>query len=567
MLSVTAAAFVLAFVQAAPAPSVRPQSIGDLRKSGDTEIWAFEQAGKRIGQCASVYEGEVELAGLRAHHFREQVMLRIDTPSGPFEQRYRCELWTDAHAHPLRVLLEGAVADSYSSVDATFAGGKVDAAVFQSGRDQKLTLDLATDAYLLSNNFLSQLELVLAFEAPATGEKRKVNLFSGNTLQSLAYEVEHVGPLGESEGGPGSVLKDSLGETLKVDASGRLLACEVASQKLVLRRVDEPVEPLALERPTARPRPELAREDVRIVYGDVSLAGTLTRPPNAKGKLPGVFFVSGSGGQDREGFSSGIDLGTHELLDRLTLDGFEVLRVDDRGVGESKGPIADLDLDDLIEDARQCVLFLQKREDVDGARVVLIGHSEGAVTVPILAAQLNGIAAVVLLAGPGRPLNEILVEQLTAGKREEGLQGEELTAFEHRARKFLAELVAGGDIDRTDLPDELAMWIDARAWLTSHAKVDPLANIAQVKCPILILQGERDIQVSPERDAHKLAAALEAAHHPDFELVVFPGLDHLFKRTPGATPSGLDHLKDRPVDSEMLDRLADWLHAHVKGLR
>jgi len=564
MLSMTAAALVLAFVQAAPAPSARPQSIGDLRKSGDTAIWAFEQAGKRIGQCASVYAGEVEFAGLRAHHFREQVVLRIDTPSGPFEQRYRCELWTDPRAHPLRVLLEGAVADSYSSVDATFAGGKLDATIFQAGKEKKVTLDVSTDAYLLSNNFLSQLELVLAFESPATGEKRKVSLFSGNTLQGLTYEVEHVGPLAESEGGPGSVLKDSLGETLKVDASGRLLACEVVAQKLVLKRVDEPVEPLVLERPTARPRPELAREDVRIDYGGVSLAGTLTRPPNAKGKLPGVFFVSGSGGQDREGFSSGIDIGTHEILDRLTLEGFEVLRIDDRGVGESKGPTTDLDLDGLIEDARQSVLFLQKREDVDGTRIVLIGHSEGAVTVPILAARMEGIAAIVLMAGPGRPLNEILVEQLVAGKREEGAKDDELKTFELQARKFLAQLVAGGEIDRTGLPDELATWIDARAWLTSHAKVDPLANIVQVKCPILILQGERDIQVSAERDARLLAAALEAAHHPDFELVVFPGLDHLFKRTPGAKPSGLDYLKDRPVDSEMLDKLAVWLGAHVK---
>jgi uncharacterized protein len=564
MLSVIEAALALALVQSAPAASSHAQSIGDLRKSGDTAIWAFEQAGKRIGQCASVYDGEVELAGLRAHHFREQVVLSIDTPSGPFEQRYRCELWTDARARPLRVLLEGAVADSYSSVDATFAGGKVDATVFQGGKDKQLTLEVALDAYLLCNNFLSQLELVLAFEAPGSGGKRKATLFSGNTLQSLAYEMEHVGPLADSEGGPGSVLKDSLGETLKLDAAGRLLACEVAAQDLVLRRVDEPVELLVIERPTARPRPELAREDVRIDYGGVSLAGTLTRPPNAKGRLPGVFFVSGSGGQDRDGISSGIDIGTHEILDRLTLEGFEVLRVDDRGVGESTGPTADLDLEDLIEDARQSVLFLQKREDVDGSRIVLIGHSEGAVTVPILAARMEGIAAVVLLAGPGRPLNEILVEQLVAGKREEGAEDDELAAFEQRARKLLAELVAGGELDRSDLPDELSIWIDARAWVTSHAKIDPLANIAQVKCSILILQGERDIQVSPERDARKLAAALEAAHHADFELVVFPGLDHLFKRTPGETSSGLDYLRDRPVDAVMLDKLAGWLRERLK---
>jgi pimeloyl-ACP methyl ester carboxylesterase len=559
-------AVVLALALAEPAPQTpaRAQDVASLRRAGDTAVWAFEQAGQRIGQCASVYEGEVELAGLRAHHFREQVVLRIDTPSGPFEQRYRCELWIDARARPLRMRLEAAVGDSYSSVEATFAAGKAEAAIFQGGKERKLTLDVAPDAYLLCNNFLSQLELALAFEMPAEGEPRKLNLFSGNSLQGLTYEVEHVGPLAESEGGPGVKLSDSLGETLSLDAAGRLIACEVAGQQLVLRRVVEPVEPLALERPAARPRPELDREDVRIQYGDVSLAGTLTRPPGAEGKLPGVFFVSGSGGQDRDGFASGIDLGTHEILDRLTLEGFAVLRVDDRGVGESTGPTEDLDLDDLVEDARQCALFLQARADVDAARIVLIGHSEGAVTVPILAADMEGIAAIVLLAAPGRSVFDILVEQLLAGKRAEGAQAAELEAFERRAREFLVALAAGGQIERAGLPPELEYFLDARAWLASHAKVDPVANLAKLTCPILLLQGERDIQVSAERDARPLAAALTASEHPDFELVLYPELDHLFKRTQGEKPSGLDYLKDRPVDSEVLDKLAVWLRARVR---
>ena len=539
------------------------RSVGDLQRPGETAVWAFEQAGQRIGHCASRYQGEVDLAGLRAFRFLDEVLVAVDLPSGHLKQRFRCELWTDAQAHPLRFRLEALVAGSYSCVEAVLSGSKAEATIFQGGKERQLTLDVPQDGYLLANNFVSQIELLLLFAAPAAGEKHQVTLFSANLLQSLPYELEHVGALAEADGGPGMVIKDSLGETLKLDAAGRLLACEVPGQELVLRRVEEAVEPVVIERPTPRALPDLAREEVRIDYEGVSLAGTLTRPKGAEGRLPGLFFVSGSGGQDRDGLSGGIDVGTHEILDRLTLEGFEVLRVDDRGVGESSGPTECMDFDDLIEDARQCVHFLRARADVDPARVALIGHSEGAMTVPILAVRMEGIAAIVLLAAPARPLAELTREQLVAAKRLDGVQEEELEAYDARVRSFLAQVAAGSEIASQGLPPELELLLPARAWLASHARVDPLANILQVRCPILLLQGERDIQVSPERDARPLAAALAAAGHPDSELVVFPGLDHLFKRTVGETSSGLDYLRERPVDPAVLDELSAWLKARL----
>ena len=96
--------------------------------------------------------------------------------------------------------------------------------------------------------------------------------------------------------------------------------------------------------------------------------------------------------------------GTHEILDRLTEEGYLVLRVDDRGVGQSKGPLKDIGFDGLIADARACVEYLLEREDVDPGRVAVIGHSEGGETAPILARELPEIAAIVLMAAPGRLL-------------------------------------------------------------------------------------------------------------------------------------------------------------------
>src|SRR5262249_58570341 len=99
--------------------------------------------------------------------------------------------------------------------------------------------------------------------------------------------------------------------------------------------------------------------------------------------VPALTFLSGSGGQDREGFSSGIDLGTHEILDRLTREGFLVLRFDDRGVGASTGPTQDIVFDDLVGDGRRAVRYLLARPDVDPKRVAVIGHSEGGLSAPV----------------------------------------------------------------------------------------------------------------------------------------------------------------------------------------
>jgi len=557
----TFAALLLLLVLAAPARA-QARSITGLRHPGDAEAWVFEQGGQRIGHCVSRYAGEVELAGLRAHRFDDEVAITTEIQGTALELRNRCELLTDTRARPLRARLELLVNGHYSSVDAVFADGKAQATIRQAGKERTVTVDAPEGCYLLANNFLSHIELVLAFEAPAAGETRQVTLFSADALVTLPYELTADG---EPDADGGRVIKDSLGEILRLDQGGHLLACEVPAQKMVLRRVEETFEPVVIERPRPRARADLEREEVRIDDGDVSLAGTLTRPKGAEGPLPGVVFVSGSGGQDRDGISGAIDVGTHEILDRVTQAGFSVLRVDDRGVGESTGPTRDMTYDDLVEDARRCVDYLRGRVDVvDPERIVLIGHSEGGETVPILAASEPGVAAIVLLAAPARPIGVLSTEQLVAAKQRDGVEGEALEAYAKEVRAFFDAVASGSEIDGEALPEELKMLLAVRPWLASHAKVDPLANIAKVRCPVLVLQGERDIQVSPERDAQALEAALDAAHNPDHELVVFPGLDHLFKQTVGETSSGLDYLRDRPVAPEVLDKLCAWLTARVK---
>jgi pimeloyl-ACP methyl ester carboxylesterase len=207
------------------------------------------------------------------------------------------------------------------------------------------------------------------------------------------------------------------------------------------------------------------------------------------------------------------------------------------------------------------VRFLRARTDVDPARIVLIGHSEGGASAPLLAAE-EPIAAIVLMAAPGRPIDALLREQLLAGKQAGGASTTELAAYGLEIDGFLGAIAKGEALEAGGLPPELAMFLPARAWLASHLSHDPLAAIARVRCPILILQGGRDVQVSAERDAPALLAALDAVKHPDHELKVFPTLDHLFK-VAGDPPSELDYLKARPIAPEFLDAVMEWLRPRV----
>ncbi len=557
-------AIALALAAVSPPSPAQDRSVREVYAPGEVAHWAFEQGGKRIGACWSRYEGEADLADLRAHHFKSQVLLRLETPEGTLEQRFSGSLWTDGAAHPLRFVLDAAASDSWSAVEISFANGKAQALVLQGPQRSEIERPLSEGAFLLANNFLGHLELALALDPPSSSGPKTYPMFSGNALQGFNLKVEHVEDLAGAQDGAVAVFKDSLGERLRLDGRGRLLACEVPAQKLVLRRVDEPVEPFTIQRPLPpAARADLAREEVLIADGEVSLAGTITRRKDdsgaAPGRLPALFFVSGSGPQDREGYSSGIDLGTHVILDRLTSEGFLVLRFDDRGVGESEGPTEGTTYDDLVADARACLRFLAARPDVDPARVAAIGHSEGGESVPILAAEGDALAAIVLMAAPGRSVDELVREQMLYQRGIEGASAEDLEGLGRTIDDFFERLAKSEPIETEGLPEELRMLLAARAWLESHLRQDPIATIKKVRCPVLILQGGRDIQVSAERDAQVLSAALDQAGHPDHELVVFPELDHLFKKTTGERSTGLDYFKSRPIDPGFLDTLAAWL--------
>jgi pimeloyl-ACP methyl ester carboxylesterase len=316
--------------------------------------------------------------------------------------------------------------------------------------------------------------------------------------------------------------------------------------------------------PDAPPSDDYVAEEVRFESDTVTLAGTLTTP-RAEGLWPTAVLITGSGPQDRDENTpgpGGLKLGIfRSIADTLTRRGIAVLRYDDRGVGASGGNLGSAGLSDLVADVRAALRFLRGRPEIDGARVALIGHSEGGIIAPIVAADDPELAAIVLMAGTATSLDSVIIEQAVSAALEAGGDSADLTRAREMTEEFSQAIREGRDLEETDLLAGLRALEGARKWLREHMQHDPLATIREVRAPVLIVNGGADIQVSPDH-AQRLGAALREAGHPDYEVKIFPRLNHLFAVSRGEGAAEYAD-PDAEVDSEFLSYLADWLTARL----
>ena len=288
-------------------------------------------------------------------------------------------------------------------------------------------------------------------------------------------------------------------------------------------------------------------EEVRFAGGadDVELAATLTLPPGP-GPHPVLLLISGSGGQDRdESLKPATALKPFALIaDALSRAGVAVLRYDDRGVAESTGDRAGLTLDDITSDARAALDFLASRDDLDTARIGLLGHSEGGLVSARLGATDPRVAFVVDMAGPAAPGTEVMRAQNEAILRAQGQQEDIISSY----GEFLAELyplvIEGNEDAATVLATDYltAVWDvlpadsrelagddpeafvtsqvdallgplmrdpDSAAWWRSFLAYDPGADWSRVTAPVLGLFGGKDVQVLAEQNGPALRAALD----------------------------------------------------------
>ncbi|NYE59075.1 hypothetical protein FHW58_000227 [Duganella sp. 1224] len=294
-----------------------------------------------------------------------------------------------------------------------------------------------------------------------------------------------------------------------------------------------------------------AQRPVSLEVGGGAVYGTELTPDGVSGKVPVVLLHAGSGPTDRDGNSTmlpGPNDSLRLLAEALAKNGIASIRYDKRAIGASALPIwkeEDLRLDDYVGDA---AAWLNKlRGDPRFSRVVMVGHSEGALIASEACAQ-GGADACVLIAGSGRAIDDLLREQL-----QERLP----PPLREEADRIMADLKAGKTVDKVSPPLMPIFRPDVQPYLMSLLRHDPLKAVAALKMPVMIVQGTTDIQVKVD-DAKALAAAA-----PKAKLVIIDGMNHVLKLVPDDQQQQIRSYSTPtlPVAPQLVESLTGFIQA------
>lgn len=358
------------------------------------------------------------------------------------------------------------------------------------------------------------------------------------------------------------------------------------SLPLKMKRADK-VPEIARPQEPKKPFPYLEEAvSYKNKKAGITLAGTLTKPQTG-GPFPAVLLITGSGAQDRNETIFG-----HKpfmvIADYLTKAGLAVLRVDDRGVGGTTGSLSSATSQDLAGDVRAGIDYLKSRPDIDARRIGLLGHSEGGIIAPMVAAHSPEVAFIVLLAGTGVTGEQILYEQGQLIARAEG-EPEDVLAKNLELQKKSFALVKETDDPKVieeklkpiykeayqALPEDQKkaygseeMWIKSQItaltspWFRFFLIYDPKPALMKVKCPVLALGGSLDLQVPAEENLKAIGEALKAGGNSNYMLRELTGLNHLFQTAQTGGVSEYGKIEET-FSPQALKIIGDWILSMV----
>ncbi len=414
--------------------------------------------------------------------------------------------------------------------------------VKKSGGEQKKKL------YLLSVAWGSYyLEEPLFF--PVTVERR-----GEEVLKAQDKEIKTEKYFANSFGAEGGYIWFRGDKVLKV--SSPFTAVDVYHQDFKNLKTKEILSPVIIS-------DKYSAEEVFFPSGRIKLAGTLTIPKDSRSKHPAAVLITGSGPQDRNEDTvgpGGLKFGIFkQIAHALSESGIAVLRYDDRGTGQSEGNFIEAAEEDLAGDVKAAVAYLRSRDDIFGDRIALIGHSEGAIIAPQVAADDPLISAIVLLAGMAETGDKVLREQFDFVLENIGLQEKDKQRFRARYEELLK--IIRGEPAEKEAEEKIKPQLEPQLkWLRSFVGYNPLSVLERVKTPVLIINGGKDKQVFP-RHARMLHEKLTELKRP-VTLKIYPDLNHLL--IPSETGDYAEYARlamdDKRVSKDLLDFLAGWVY-------
>ena len=348
-----------------------------------------------------------------------------------------------------------------------------------------------------------------------------------------------------------------------------LVKTEVVSEKPIIKRPQSPKGPFPYQ-----------EEEVTVYnkHADINLSATLTLPKDGN-NFPAVVLVSGSGPQDRNSEIMG-----HKpflvIADYLTRNGIAVIRYDERGVKKSEGDFRAATTYDFSTDTESMVDFLKNHPKINSSKIGVIGHSEGGIIAPMLAARRSDLGFIIMLAGAGEGVKETLLYQDRLIEKANGLSDDIIEENQKQMKKifdfvqkmdsndkrdieklkemFVKKLsVGGGDMDHEKQASRMVRRMSS-AWFKYLLNYDPVDNLKKVKCPVLAVNGMLDLQVDYKSHLPIIEKAFKEGLTKDYEIVKFPKLNHLMQTAKTGSPAEYGVIQETfaPV---VLEKMKDWI--------
>jgi len=345
---------------------------------------------------------------------------------------------------------------------------------------------------------------------------------------------------------------------------------------------------------TPKPPFNYLSEDVEYDNADKSVhyGATFTRP-NGDGKYPAVIIISGSGTQDRDGTILGHKL-YWVLADYLTKNGIAVLRVDDRGAGKSTlgNDIKDATSRTFSYDVETSLNYLLTRNDVDKKHIGLIGHSEGGIIAPMVAARRKDVSFIVLWGAPEIGGLKINTAQNALALKNAGLDETKIQAFSDLHSKILSLFASSPNVTtlNSGITTAFNTWKKAQtpetltalnanieapalfpqydklynlAWMRYFISYDPASDLRKVKCPVLAINGEKDTQVDAASNLELIKEVLAENGNKNFEVKALPGLNHLLQTAQTGDATEYEKIEET-ISPGAMKIISDWIKMQTK---
>ncbi|MFZ4057326.1 MAG: alpha/beta hydrolase family protein [Ferruginibacter sp.] len=373
------------------------------------------------------------------------------------------------------------------------------------------------------------------------------------------------------------------------------------SMPLTFVKISDTPSVTVIRRPQTPKLPYAYRSNDYIYYNSdssIRFGATLTLPdslkfPTQKG-YPSVILISGSGQHDRDGM-----MFQHKpfaiIADYLTQRGIAVLRVDDRGKGKTTGNFSKSTTADFAIDVEAGIRFLQQQPGIDTTKIGLLGHSEGGIIAPMVASKRNDIAFLVLLAAPAVSIPELMSKQNRDILISTGRTVKEAESYQDLYKEIIKVLVSESDtaiirkrtvlafnqwqktvdsntvILLTAVTDKISkhnfltqfIQLNQQIWYNYFFRINPSLYLKNVHCPVLALNGDKDIQVDATSNLAAIKQYIKASKKQVVETIALPQLNHLFQKCTTCTTDEYNELEES-FNEGALKIISDWINKEIQ---